>query len=656
MSAIAGIVHTRKQPLNADLSSILIESYSDYTFDDVQVWQNESASVFVSCHHHWITPESVGEQLPYYDASSQLVITADAIIDNRNELFNQLHVSKRKRREMSDAQMILLAYEKWGNKIVHHLIGDYAFVIIDLKHNKLFGCRDFSGTRSLYYCQDESHSHFAFATTIKPLRQLRFTNNQLNEEWLAEFLAIPTTVEAVDMNTTVYESIRQLPPSHYMIVQDGNVEIVHYDVGLTTEMNQKLSNSEYEEAFCHLFNKVIKERTRSSGKVGAHLSGGLDSGLVTSFAAKALHEQQKILNTYSYVPDASFTDWTPTYYTANETEYIQSTIDHVGNIRSQVMDFEGNNAYSEIDHFLKIMEMPYKFFENTFWLKRIYEKAQIDGVKVLLSGARGNHSISWGSIPLTYDYYCSLLLKMRWFKLFSELDAYCANYHTGKSHMLPLIAKRAISTITSRVFSFQQNQDKGETVPFIHPQLAAKTNVYDKLARYGITKTGVCLKNLNDYRKHHYESVFSWNKSGVAGTNLSLRYQLWDRDPTNDLRIVRFCLSIPTDQYVTEGMERSFIRRVAKNYLSDKVRLNLHTRGIQGADTIHRMSPQWHSFITECTKMSNDYDVSTIFNMDVIKQAITHLNDGPRSDNAFNDYFRVLCKSLIVYRFLKKNF
>lgn len=72
-----------------------------------------------------------------------------------------------------------------------------------------------------------------------------------------------------------------------------------------------------------------------------------------------------------------------------------------------------------------------------------------------------------------------------------------------------------------------------------------------------------------------------------------MRYSLWERDPTNDLRVARFCLSVPEEQYVQNGVDRSLIRRATVNYLPDKIRLNQRTRGVQGADGVHRMAASW---------------------------------------------------------------
>jgi asparagine synthase (glutamine-hydrolysing) len=399
--------------------------------------------------------------------------------------------------------------------------------------------------------------------------------------------------------------------------------------------------------------KLVSSRIRTYGNIGSHLSGGLDSGTVVSFAARLLRHQNKVLNTYSYIPEEDFIDWTPYYYTANERPFIKETVNYVGNIKDYYLNFMGKNSLSEVDDFLEIMEMPYKFFENTFWLKGIFEEAKQHGIKILLNGARGNHSISWGSWNLTINYYCTLLKNLRWMRLYKELDEYCKNFRTGKSVMIPLVARKAFPSIAG-VFA-NIKEEKYQFPLLINPLLAQKTKVFQKLQDYGLDITGgnVSAKSINDYRKSHYEQPFYWNKSGTATTKLSLRYGLWDRDPTNDLRVIRFCLALPEEQYVQGGMERSFIRRATKNILPDKVRLNQRTRGIQSADVIYRMTPNWDVFIDELKEISKDSLVSELLNVNVIKKAISIIEGEPRPEFIFADEFKILARSIIVSRFIK---
>lgn len=99
------------------------------------------------------------------------------------------------------------------------------------------------------------------------------------------------------------------------------------------------------------------------------------------------------MHTFSYYPVDSFTGFNLGKRVADERPFIQETIDHVGNIQPSFLNFPEQSPYTEIDEWLDILEMPYKFIENSYWLKGIFEQAQQQGLGVLLSGQRGNWSV-----------------------------------------------------------------------------------------------------------------------------------------------------------------------------------------------------------------------------------------------------------------------
>ncbi|CAN7171914.1 asparagine synthase-related protein [Paenibacillus sp. LjRoot56] len=647
MSAISGIYYMDNETMKIEDGAILMKGLRQYPSDDIQIWHSDN--IFFGCHAQWITPESVGERLPRFSEEKHLAITADAIIDNRQELFERLQVDHTSRKNMTDSELILLAYLKWEEEAPKYLIGDFAFMIWDVRKKLLFGARDFSGTRSLFFYRDPNR--FAFCTTIEPLLNLSYVSKSINEHWFAEFLVIPSMVDAVDTSSTAYKNIEQIPPSHSITICDGKVRLSRYCKISFQEPLKFKKNEEYEEAFKAVFQEAVKARTRTHGEVGAQLSGGLDSGAVVSFAAKALSGRNKQLHTFSYIPEDHFKDWTTHSYAADERPFIKATVDYVGNISDHYHNFAGDNPLTDLDDSLELMGAPYKFFENFFWLKGIHEKAHQKGVKVLLTGARGNYSISWGSWNMTVNYYASLFKRLRWARLYQELDQYCTNFKTGKSVMLPVVLKRAFPSIYRSSPLHEPSENQNQTL--ISASFAQRTNVFAKLLENGIDITGTSKEDPYEIRKKHFEQLYYWNKNGIATTKLSLRYSLWDRDPTNDLRVIRFCLAVPEEQYVQGGLQRSLIRRSTKNMLPDKVRLNQQVRGIQGADVIHRIASNWHAFIEELNQLVCDPRVSEMLNMDVIKRAITNIGHNPRPELAFDNEFKLLTRSLMVYRFIK---
>lgn len=645
MSAISSICNIHLQALPPELGPRLMSELSHYPADAIDAIQQDN--IFFGCHNQWITPESREEALPCYYPSLNLAITADAIIDNREELFQKLQVSAADRKQMSDSLLLLLAYKKWGEEMPKHLVGDFAFMIWNGSDSSLFGARDFSGTRTLYFARSEDL--LAFCTAIRPLFTLPGMNRELHEGWISEFLAIPITTEAVDLYATVYKRVGQVPPAHSFTLRGGELSFQRYCTIAPEKLLKLRSNEEYEEAFRDVFQTAVRSKTRTFRQVGANLSGGLDSGSVVSFAARALREENKQLHTFSYVPMEDFQDWTPRSRVANERSNIKETVEHVGNIQDQYFDFPNMNPLSEVDDWLDLLETPYKFYENSYWMKGIYQQAQEANAGVLLTGSRGNWTVSWGP-PL--DYQASLLRGMKWIKFYKELTKFSDNLGIHKSRLYRQLGKKAFPAIV-RLLSRGPSQEP--ILPdLINPDFARRTKVYERLEEHGYDFWGNASQNVYDVRQKQFEKLYYWTITGTVGCKQSLRHSLWERDATNDLRVIRFCLSIPQEQYVQNGYGRSLIRRSTKDYLPDSIRLNQKVRGIQGADGLHRMLPSWNELLNELQHVVTDPAVSEYLNVNELTKALNIIQHAPSPEKVFDTEFRILMRGLIFRRFVRK--
>ncbi|MFF2888881.1 asparagine synthase-related protein [Paenibacillus sp. NPDC057967] len=645
MSVIAGVHGDIGRVRLREEGSRMLQAWDNQTADDVLAW--EDRLTYLGAHNHWITPESVGVPNPFCDRERRLTVVADAIIDNREELFDNLGVHRRDRASISDQELILLAYEKWGTGTAARLVGDFAFVLRDDRNGRLYGARDFSGGRMLYYSWDGIA--FRFCSMMEPLLKLPEGTRTINERWLAQYLAISTVVDAASADQTVYEDIRQIPPAHYFVLEDGKLTLSRYCKLESPGMLKLKSDGEYVEAFRDVFQQAVDARVRTAGGVGAQLSGGLDSGAVVSFAARRLREENRTLQTFSYVPVHDFVDYTSKWYMPNERPYIEKTVTHIGGIQSHCLDFEGLDPYSDIDDMLNVMEMPYKFYSNSYWLKGIFKEASDRNIGVLLNGGRGNLSISWGdAIP----YYARLLKRMRWIKLMGELRSRSYKIGSGRGHLLSLVSKEAFPFLRGK------NGELAES-PYhalINPEFAARTQVYEQLREYGIGGSG-WLASGDTYKdkKNHFRELFHWNASNTLAAKLSHRYKLWKRDPTNDLRVIRFCLSLPEDQYVRQGMSRALVRRATEKLLPDSIRLNETIRGVQGADWLHRMLPDWTSFYQELQQIGRDDRMLEIVDGRVVESVLARLKNGVQSADAYGRDVNAAMYLMILYRFLRKS-
>src|SRR5919109_4236701 len=152
MSGIAGIYHLDGHPANPVLLTRMTDIIADRGPDGEGHWLAGPVGLGHRMLH--TTSESLHQKQPVVDDTGQLVITADARIDNRDELISTLEVDRHHKGEISDAELILKAYEKWGQACPEKLLGDFAFAIWDGREHRLFCARDPIGIKPFYYYLD----------------------------------------------------------------------------------------------------------------------------------------------------------------------------------------------------------------------------------------------------------------------------------------------------------------------------------------------------------------------------------------------------------------------------------------------------------------------------------------------------------------------
>ena len=113
------------------------------------------------------TPESLEEKQPLSNEGESLVLVMDGRVDNCQELRHELLGRGSVLRDRSDAELVLRAYESWGEDCLDRIIGEFVFFIWNARQRQLFGARDAAGTRHFYY--HSGNGWFAFASEIKGL-------------------------------------------------------------------------------------------------------------------------------------------------------------------------------------------------------------------------------------------------------------------------------------------------------------------------------------------------------------------------------------------------------------------------------------------------------------------------------------------------------
>ncbi|HKU76513.1 MAG TPA: asparagine synthase-related protein [Pyrinomonadaceae bacterium] len=174
------------------------------------------------------------------------------------------------------AELILDAYEKWGDDCVKHLLGDFAFAIWDDRRKRLFCARDHFGVKPFFYTH--TGDSFNFSSTLNELK----VSTELNEIAIGDYLLFGVNQ---DQSTTVFKDIQRLPPGHTLVVENNQIKIQRYwTPSLPAEIHFRDPDS-YVERFTELLTRAVTDRLRTD-RVAVSMSGGLDSTSLAAIASK----------------------------------------------------------------------------------------------------------------------------------------------------------------------------------------------------------------------------------------------------------------------------------------------------------------------------------------------------------------------------------
>ena len=545
MSGIVGIYYPDRQPIQPKKLQVMLDILAHRGSDAVNIWYR--GNVGFGQRMLWTTPESLLEKLPLQDKARQLTITADARIDNREELISLLDLKHLPAEKITDSQIILAAYQKWGEDCPQSLIGDFAFAIWDERKQKLFCARDSMGIKPFYYYY--SPRLFTFASEIKALLTQSEIPKQLNELRIAYQLA--TFFE--DKEITFYRDIYRLPAAHCLTISTKGKQIKRY-WALDPHRRIKLSSDrEYTEAFKELFVESVKCRLRSAFPVGSTLSGGLDSSSITCTARNLLAQSGKQLHTFSAIfpslPESDLRFIDERYY-INLVKAAGSLKAH--DVRADLLDPMLDDLWQDEEPILA---------PNMYIHEGMYDVACQNGVRVFLDGIDGDSTISHG-----WRYLTKLTYTGNWYRLYKEITATAKNMGISRK----LIARQycfdpfvtePLEYIKQKFFPNKYDEE------LIAPDFAERIELPKHIK--ALYSEPLFLSAREEHRSSLATGLYSYlMEIADRATNhksIEARYPFFDR------RLMEFCLAIPLEQKFRQGYPRAILRHGMKDILPSEI-------------------------------------------------------------------------------------
>lgn len=491
---------------------------------------------------------------PLTNEDGNVVITYNGEVYNHIELRRELEACGHVFRTHCDTEVLVHGFEEWGPAMVPRLNGQFAFAIYDRAKRTVFLARDRFGVRPLFYA--ERGGDLLFASEIKAILATGEVDAALDPAGLDEVF----TCWAARPPLTCFRRVKSIEPGTYGVWRDGTLTLSRY-----YELNYEEARHEPADAIERLDELMVSAvdfRMRADVPVGTYLSGGLDSSITCSLAAKV---SPFAIRSFSITFDDPRFD---------EGEYQRVVADAIGSVHSVA----SMNSHAIADSFRDVV-----WHAETPLLRTapvpMYHLAKLTreaGIKVVLTGEGADE------LFLGYDLFKEV--SIRRFcqrrpestvrpRLFDRLYPGFVGAGTGGDFWRrffldagaptdPLFSHLPRFLLTSRIKDFYS------------PEFASAARERDSLSelRAGLPDRFFRWSALNQAAYLEMQTLLSPYLLSSQGDRMGMAHGVEARYPFLDHRLHQFASSLPTSAHLTGLREKHILRRWATRVLPANIR------------------------------------------------------------------------------------
>lgn len=500
-----------------------------------------------------------GDQ-PMMTEDKNLIIVYNGEVYNFKELREELIKAGYNFTTSSDTEVVLKGYLHFGiDKLLLRLEGMFAFALYDKLKEEAFIVRDKFGEKPLYYC--EENNSLQFASELKALKS-KFNKNEIDEIGLNFFLSL----SYIPAPYTIYKGIKKLKPGNYLHI-NKNKEVKSFEYyNLQKQLKDYIPESDFDNAsrkLNKLLSDSVKKRMVSDVPVGAFLSGGIDSSIVSSLMAN--HSNDPI-NTFSIGFNEKAYD---------ESQRAQIIADRIkSNHKTHFLDYK--DVVELVDEIVLYFDEP---FGDSSALPSYYvAKLARESVKVVLTGDAADELFG-GYEKYLSQYYISKFKKLPKFsqKLFKSIIQIIP--HTKITNSLLRKIKKVINNAEKSEFDVHYNM---MCLGFndLERNAILKNNLYVDNIKSEVNETYKSFKSSTVMEKGFYTDL----KFVLEGDMLTkvdrvcMMNSLEARVPFLDSRIVELAYNIPLS-FKIKGRNKKYILKETFRNLLPPATVNFRKKG-----------------------------------------------------------------------------
>lgn len=473
-----------------------------------------------------IDPEGGKQPMIEHYSYGDYIICYNGQLYNTKDLKNILIENGFEIKTHSDTEILLKSYIHFGNSVVNYLNGIFAFAIFNTKKEELFIARDHFGVKPFFYTIQ--NNSFIFASEIKAIFKFPGVEKIIDSQGISELFGIGPSHTS---GTTVFKNVFELKPAHFGVFNKSGLHLTKYWSLKSKEHTDSLGKT--CEKVKYLLNDSITSQLVSDKPICTFLSGGLDSSIITKFAADYYKKEGlPPLDTYSID------------YVDNDKNFVKS-------------DFQPNSDNYYIDLMTKNLHTKHhKIVIDTPELASSLEDAMI---------AR--------DMPGMADIDSSLLL-------------FCKNV---KSEMtVALTGECADEIFGGYPWFFREDSLNSGTFPWsiaieerqklLNCDISSKINLKDYIDyRYNESLKEVEIlesdsKETAEKRKISYLTLNWFMQTLLDRSDRMSMYNGFElRVPFCDYRLAEYVWNIPWEMKALKGREKGLLRYVCKDFLPNEI-------------------------------------------------------------------------------------
>lgn len=493
---------------------------------------------------------------PMCNEDGSLWIVYNGELYNADDLRGELAAAGHRFVSHSDTEVILHAYEAWGEACAARFNGMWAFALWDIPRRRLLLSRDRVGIKPLYLWQERGR--LAFASEIKALLALGIPR-RANEAALYDFLAANLSDHT---DATFFEGVQALPPAHNLTLDlaDGGTQLRRYWQLDPTRRIRLPSDAAYAEAFRALFEDAVRRHLISDVPVGTCLSGGLDSSAVVCVINRLIRER----GLHVVGMEARQKTFSARYEDVQHDEgrFIRAVVEaaDVAAYTTYPGPAALRDAWPALFYHL---EEPFPS-TSIFAQWRVFQLARETGVMVTLDGQGGDELLA-GYMGFFPPFFADLAAGLRWPTLWREYRAHLALHGASArqearnivTNLLPAPLKARLKNRATANLGWLAR----DFVAAAQPTAAARW-----LAEGGGgSRLDAALR-----RSLMFDPLPSLLRFDDRN---AMAHSIESRVPFLDYRLIEFCFALPPEQKIRNGVTKFVLRKALAGILPEDVRL-----------------------------------------------------------------------------------